>query len=368
MRRTGRYELKYVIDEDRAVAVADYVRMHMRLSPYSENGNAPVRGRPIISLYLDSPGFFLYRQTSCGNRNRMKLRIRYYDDHWDSPAFLEIKRRVNDNIVKDRVKVSRQTVQEFLKCGWPYPSSWPYADHLQDAESLDAYFKFWQLCNVLKARPVAYLSYLREAYELRRFDEVRVTFDRQVAATPYDATTLVDGELGRLVAPQRGVSPPPDQPPYHLPYDGVVLELKFEERAPAWMCDLVRIFNLQRRAMCKYASSVEGMKLDCGKPPLPEEEFPLMLEGYDNVRVNGAREGLPQQETTMHARHRHTDSKGPNHRKTPPVVEERLDREDAAAHSALVDACVGHAVRKEVVAVDPTAARDHRFSHTAGSR
>jgi hypothetical protein len=280
MKATGRYELKYVIDEDRAVAVADYVRAFLR--PSDHNGNGPVRGHPVISLYMDSPDYYLYRQVSCGHRNRMKLRIRFYNEHWNSPAFLEIKRRVNDIIVKDRAMISREAVRQFLKNGWPAPSLWPYTEHIKKGEKqYDVYFKFWQFCNALKAKPVAYLSYLREIYEQPDDDEMRVTLDRQVAATPYDETKMLDDELGKLIAPKRGIPPPPDKPSYYLPHDGVVLELKFEERPPNWIYDMVRIFNLQRRFMCKYASSVDGMMLQWGKPALPEEELPLMLYGYD---------------------------------------------------------------------------------------
>jgi hypothetical protein len=282
MKVTGRYELKYVIDEERAVAVADYVRAYLR--PSAHNGNGPVRGHPVISLYMDSPDHFLCRQAACGYRNRMKLRIRFYNEHWKSPAFLEIKRRVNDNIVKDRAMISREAVRQFLCGGWPYPSSWPYAEHLKKgAKQLDVYFRYWQFCNAIKAKPIVYLSYLREIYEQPQDDEMRVTFDREVAATPYEEWMMLDEDLGRLLAPRRGVPPPPDRPSYYVPYDGVVLELKFEERPPTWMYDMIRIFNLQRRAMCKYVSAVEGMMLNWGKPPLPEDEFALSLFGYDKA-------------------------------------------------------------------------------------
>jgi hypothetical protein len=280
MGHSGRYELKYVIDEERAVAVADYVRAYLR--PSEHNGKGPVRGHPVISLYLDSPDYFLFRQAACGYRNRIKLRIRFYNEHWNSPAFLEIKRRVSDNIVKDRAMISREGVRQFLKGGWPRPSFWPDPEHLKHGKRrLDVYFMFWQFCNALQAKPVAYLSYLREIYEQPNDDEMRVTLDRHVAATPYDESTMLDEDLGKLVAPKRGVPPPPDKPPYYLPVDGIVLELKFEERPPNWMYEMVRIFNLQRRFMCKYAASVEGMMLPWGKRPLPEEDLALMLYGYD---------------------------------------------------------------------------------------
>ncbi len=87
MAHSARFELKYIIEEPRAVAVADFVSSYLR--PSEHNGSGPIRGHPVISLYLDSPDFFFFRQAYTGLKNRMKLRIRFYDDEWKRPAFLE---------------------------------------------------------------------------------------------------------------------------------------------------------------------------------------------------------------------------------------------------------------------------------------
>ena len=47
------------------------------------------------------------------------------------------------------------------------------------------------------------------------------------------------------------------------------------------MYDLVRIFNLERRYMCKYAACVDGLEMQWGKYHLPENELALQLYGYD---------------------------------------------------------------------------------------
>jgi hypothetical protein len=121
MGQAGRYELKYVIDEERAIAVADYCRAFLR--PSVHNGEErPTRGHPVISIYMDSPDFFFFRQAYFGHLNRIKLRIRCYDDHWERPAFFEIKRRVMDVICKDRAMLSREAVEFFLNSGWPNPA------------------------------------------------------------------------------------------------------------------------------------------------------------------------------------------------------------------------------------------------------
>jgi hypothetical protein len=280
MAQSGRYELKYVIDEERAAAVADFLRPYLR--PSVHNGKGPVPGHPVISLYMDSPDFFFFRQIYNGIRNRIKLRIRFYNEHWKHPAFLEIKRRVSDVIVKDRAMISREGVMHLLNGGWPNPSHWPDpSPMIHGKRRLDVYYEFWQFCNAVQAKPMIYISYLREIHEAANDDELRVTFDRQVSATPYDGPGMLDEGLGRMLAPKRGIPPPPDRPPYHLPLDSVILELKYDTRAPFWMYDMVRIFNLERRYMCKYAACVDGLELQWGKYPMPEHELALMLYGYD---------------------------------------------------------------------------------------
>jgi len=116
------------------------------------------------------------------------------------------------------------------------------------------------------ARGVLYVSYFREIYECPEDEELRVTFDRQIRGSLYDGT-------GRLSVPQRGV--PPRLP--YFPPNGVVLELKFEERAPRWMHEMVQEFNLDRRAVCKYCACVDGMGLQWGAPWLPEREEQLAM-------------------------------------------------------------------------------------------
>jgi len=269
MAHRARYELKYVVREPRAAAIADFVSSY--LHPSEHNGSGPIRGHPVISLYFDSPDFFFYRQSATGHKNRMKLRIRFYDGEWDRPAFLEIKRRVSDVICKDRAMISREGVRQILSQGWP---NQPYiADiaHLkQGRRRQDVSDNFWGFANTSNARGRIYVSYLREVYESGSDDELRVTLDRQIRGSLYDGS-------GRLQVPERGW--PPYMPPYLAPFpkDGVILELKFDERPPRWMVELVKTFNLQQISVCKYCACVYAQQLHCGASARPELEEDLNL-------------------------------------------------------------------------------------------
>ncbi len=269
MAHSARFELKYVIRECRAVAVADFVSAYLR--PSEHNGSGPIRGHPVIILYMDSPVWFFFRQGFTGHKNRMKLRIRFYDNEWKRPAFLEVKRRVSEVICKDRAMISREGVREILSSGWP---AQPYfadcANLLHGKRRQDVNEDFWGFANTARAEGKIYVSYYREIWESLEDEELRVTFDRQIRGSRYDGS-------GRLEVPKRGWRP--YLPPYLAPFppDGVILELKFDERPPKWMLDLVRIFNLQQTPVCKYCGCIYARQLHCGRPVRPQDEEDLIL-------------------------------------------------------------------------------------------
>jgi len=80
-----RFELKYLITEDMALRVRDFVRCYLGMDEYSVG--KPNYSYPVHSLYLDSDDLKLYWDTINGNKNRFKLRLRYYDSGPKSPVF-----------------------------------------------------------------------------------------------------------------------------------------------------------------------------------------------------------------------------------------------------------------------------------------
>ena len=229
----GRYELKYLIDEPCARQVRDFARSYLRRDPYARPHMR--HAYPIYSLYLDDPGMALYRATFQGQMNRFKLRVRYYDANGGSPLFFEIKRRVNDVVLKQRAVVRRDALNRLLAgCA-------PRADDLCDPEdvaSQDVLREFCNLRNALHAEPKMVVYYEREAWVGADDDNLRVTFDRAAGAARYDGTlapaTYRDARI-----------------------ESVILELKFDDRFPTWMRQLARSCDLYRTKMGKYVQCVE---------------------------------------------------------------------------------------------------------------
>lgn len=239
--QTNRFELKYVIDEQRAHDIRDYLRGYMQPDEYVQDSlNCSY---PVYSLYLDAPTLVLYRQTLRGLKNRFKLRIRFYDDLPTSPAFLEIKRRLTDVIRKERAALRKEGVRQLLNGARPDPS------HLIQGNGncggLAALDRFCSLCEEIGAVGAAYVYYVREAYVLPDSDNLRVTFDRR----------LRGDRAGRQIK----LSPPEQGIPARVA--GVVLEIKFVDRFPRWLQDMAYEFDLQRCSMAKYVHCVDALGL-----------------------------------------------------------------------------------------------------------
>src|SRR6058998_1280480 len=115
-----RFELKYLIPEETALLVRDFVRSYLEMDEFSVG--RPNYSYPVHSLYLDSDDLKLYWRTINGDKNRFKLRLRYYSATDDAPVFFEIKRRINNCILKQRGGVRHSAIAGLLAGQFPDPS------------------------------------------------------------------------------------------------------------------------------------------------------------------------------------------------------------------------------------------------------
>jgi SPX domain protein involved in polyphosphate accumulation len=242
-----RYERKYVVTEAAADAIRRFVTSYLDRDLYMA-GKGPT-GYRIFSLYFDTPGFALYRQTIEGHKNRYKLRFRFYDEAPSSPAFLEIKRRTTETIHKLRAAVSKCAAEKLLG-----GVRLKEADLLSGSEAtVRALDEFCNRRERMRLEGAAYVCYQREAYVSREAESLRVTFDRQIVGQPYhsDCSLAVSDQIA------------PIEP------KGVVLELKYNGRIPYWMHDLVRSFRLDRTPFSKYVYCTDALRNLAMKASLP---------------------------------------------------------------------------------------------------
>jgi hypothetical protein len=232
-----RLELKYIVREEVALQVRDFVRAYLEIDEYG--ATRPNLSYPVHSLYLDSDDLVLYWTTINGTKNRYKLRLRFYEDRASAPVYFEIKRRMNNAILKQRGGVRREAVDWILAGHLPEPS------HLvsSDPRQLAALQRFSELMTHDRCKPKAHVAYLREAWISPHNNSVRVTMDRQVLCDPEPTARLSTQLINPVV----------------VFGNKVVLELKFTGRYPDWFRDLVRVFNLVQGPAAKYADGVALM-------------------------------------------------------------------------------------------------------------
>jgi hypothetical protein len=228
-----RYEMKYLITEAEAAAMAQYVRPFLEPDRYSKLQRGGMY--PIVSLYLDSADFQLCRESLTGVKNRFKLRIRSYTDEPEYPRFLEIKRRINRVILKSRARVMDRDVPVLL-AGRPLPPQ----GYTTDEAALS---QFQLYMRAIHATPLVLVRYLRQAFESTSENRVRVTFDRQLA---YKTTSQPYVRLGGS-----------GWQPSRLTVGHAILEIKFTGCYPVWLTRLVRHFDLEARSISKFATSIE---------------------------------------------------------------------------------------------------------------
>jgi hypothetical protein len=229
-----RFELKYLIKEELTRPIRDFVSAYLELDDFS--AGKPGNAYDIYSTYLDSSVLHTHQATLNGEKNRFKLRFRHYDTAPDAPVFCEIKRRVDDCILKSRCAIRAEAVPLVLAGITP-------GDDLllgREAHHQMALHRFIELMLRLNARPRLRNHYKREAWVSPHDNSVRVTMDRNVCVQPCGE----DRALGPL------------NHPTHIYREFVILELKFTGRYPGWFNALVERFNLMRGAAMKYSGGV----------------------------------------------------------------------------------------------------------------
>lgn len=234
-------ELNYVVSEAKAQAVRNYLMgcVLMGVVYFDEwCVGQPNWSYSVHTIYLDSDDLTLYWRANGDPEHRMELRIRYHDLAPGSPAWLEIKRRLSDVVLRERCAVRIELIPRWLS------GEAPLADLLtsQATKDLQASMKFKELVETLRVKPRLHVAYQRECY-VDATNVVRVSMDRHIVCEP-----CLGPELGlRMKSPRC------------LFDSGVLLELNYGRRCPNWFLDLVEHFNLTSCGADKYLEGMDAL-------------------------------------------------------------------------------------------------------------
>jgi len=224
-----RFETKFIVPESLGIHLRAFIASYLEQDAYS--AKSPISSYEIHSIYFDTPMMHTVETTENGDRNRFKLRIRYYDESPDTPVFFEMKRRFNDIIHKARCTVPRAALEQALSGD---------SSSIKEKERA-SYHSFMNLMFHFGATPRAHVAYLREAWMSREDNSVRVTLDRAVRVEPkFDLHTTTQMKNPVTVFENK-----------------IVLELKFTDRFPEWFREMTRFFNLVQSGAPKYSGGVK---------------------------------------------------------------------------------------------------------------
>jgi len=221
-----RFEFKYFLPKNKADKIIPALLNHMRWDPYiSASGHDFYI---VNSLYFDNHNFSCFWDKEAGVADRKKLRYRYYNQDKDN-LFVEIKRKKDALVIKDRIKLNNSDNTSISQALYQFRLT--HKDHRFSQE-----VSWFKTKNCLQ--PKIFLSYKRKALIGRIDPKFRVTFD-------YDIKATMSNNLSSNPYFYKNIYP-----------KGTVLELKYNNVLPSWFHRIIQKYQLNRIAFSKYCNSV----------------------------------------------------------------------------------------------------------------
>lgn len=227
----SRFELKYLLHHTAVARLAEIMEPHVRADPHG----GPDGHYRVASLYYDSPGLRCYWEKIDGEKVRRKVRIRTYGDR-PAVAFLEVKQRYNLSVQKRRVSGPIDQVLDTME---------RIVHHGDGREVGPVYDEVAFLVRSLRLEPRLLVTYDRAAFFDRYKRDFRITVDRAVRCADVAPDLRKRPIRGRFV----------------IPPTMVIVEVKFNDTLPRWLCGVMNSLDAQIERVSKYCYAVESRGL-----------------------------------------------------------------------------------------------------------
>lgn len=243
MRSEFKYMIRYEHLEDLRNAMLSYVDIDSHTPEADNFGQYTVR-----SVYFDTYKLDYYYEKRMGIKLRKKIRIRsynelsYYEDK-NPPVFLEVKRKTDNFISKNRSRVDWNNLQALFDTG--NIERYIIGNGNGSTFEFDEASRFFYHVKSRNLQPVILITYEREAF-FSKFDPYfRVSLDKNIRSMAFPAITDLFATDGL-------------NPSF---YDYFVLEIKFTGAFPSWMADILFRFKYTREAVSKYKICLDYYKV-----------------------------------------------------------------------------------------------------------
>lgn len=232
-----RLETKYLVPERLVGRFLDRIAPYVEGDPYLK---AEGKGRthyPVLSLYFDSLDLQSLREKDAGLLSRRKLRLRTYEEGFSEkkPCFLEIKRRHDFIVSKDRLSLS---VGHLNGIGQMSHLLGNLLGKVEASEAVTAEAQV--LRGWYNLQPTALVRYSRMPFVARHDRKFRVTVDLRLEGA-WRPMSLWESHLHACM------------PRF------AIIELKCNHAVPAWFHEAIQDCNLTRVAHSKYALVVRSL-------------------------------------------------------------------------------------------------------------
>ncbi|MDO8648456.1 MAG: polyphosphate polymerase domain-containing protein [Candidatus Peregrinibacteria bacterium] len=233
-----RMEFKYIVPERFIPWFID------RISPYTEPDPFLVeegKGRtiyPVTSLYFDSVDLQSLREKDAGILARRKLRLRTYERTFGeaTTAFLEIKRRSDFIVSKDRLSLSVGRVSGVDRMSRLLDHLLSRVEATEDVTAEAQTLRSWY-----NLQPTAIVAYDRIPFVGKHDRKFRVTVDYGLRGAWHPSKLIGDVPLHRCMTGY------------------CIVELKMNHGIPSWFHDVIQDFQMSRTAYSKYAMVVSAL-------------------------------------------------------------------------------------------------------------
>ena len=235
MSKFERREFKYFVPNKLLGDLRMRFLQYMEHDPYCagrEHNQYCVR-----SVYLDTDNLLFYHEKIEGLKIRKKLRVRVYNDiEAKSPAFLEIKRKFENTVFKERVKISLPETVTLMN-----GANLQILDEDTSFSEAATLGKFLYLKKRLNLRTKVLVTYEREALMGLDDPNLRVTFDINPRSFPNPRLEDIYREDDLICFSKHAF----------------ILEVKFNGRMPVWIRNIIRDYRLHLQAISKYCNGVD---------------------------------------------------------------------------------------------------------------
>lgn len=236
-----RFEFKYLLKENDLDKLRGSLKNFVIEDPHTDEKMSFYQ---VNSLYFDDRNFSSYYEKAAGLKARKKYRIRTYGDilKRTDKVFLEIKKRDETIIFKDRSYINKDKIKNVLENG---------AYELLDEGEPSVNQQFISAFLTRRLKPVVLISYKREAYFDKRNLSFRITLDQKINAKKSDEINFDTKDSSEI-------------------FPGLaVIEVKFNRIMPSWFGILIKSHNLIKISFSKYCHGLETCGI-VGKTDLPQ--------------------------------------------------------------------------------------------------